>query len=245
MQAAKRGDVLLALDAAPGVGSVAIVRGSDILVSSAVAMRPATAGADRGAAARDDDDPLMVAVAATLREASIRPADLSGIACGAGPGGFTSLRIAAALAKGIAHAVSRPLLVAPSLGWAAAVRASEAGVWLVTLDALRGERYVARVNLAARARTRPDSRAVLSYHYLGVHAAERVDQLVGAEHAIGRIDVDGDVTAAPIACGSVALPPTPVDLASWEPVYGRLAEAQARWEAEHGPLVVPPGEVAA
>ena len=30
----------------------------------------------------------------------------------------------------------------------------------------------------------------------------------------------------------------PVDLASWEPVYGRLAEAQVKWEAAHGrPLV--------
>ena len=26
----------------------------------------------------------------------------------------------------------------------------------------------------------------------------------------------------------------PVDLASWEPDYGRLAEAQVRWEAVHG-----------
>jgi tRNA threonylcarbamoyladenosine biosynthesis protein TsaB len=26
----------------------------------------------------------------------------------------------------------------------------------------------------------------------------------------------------------------PVDLASWEPSYGRLAEAQVRWEAAHG-----------
>jgi hypothetical protein len=24
------------------------------------------------------------------------------------------------------------------------------------------------------------------------------------------------------------------DLASWEPSYGRLAEAQVKWEAEHG-----------
>ena len=26
----------------------------------------------------------------------------------------------------------------------------------------------------------------------------------------------------------------PVDLAAWEPRYGRLAEAQVRWEREHG-----------
>jgi tRNA threonylcarbamoyladenosine biosynthesis protein TsaB len=26
----------------------------------------------------------------------------------------------------------------------------------------------------------------------------------------------------------------PVDLATWEPAYGRLAEAQVKWEREHG-----------
>ena len=26
----------------------------------------------------------------------------------------------------------------------------------------------------------------------------------------------------------------PVELASWEPDYGRLAEAQVKWEAAHG-----------
>jgi len=28
----------------------------------------------------------------------------------------------------------------------------------------------------------------------------------------------------------------PVSLADWEPSYGRLAEAQAKWEAVHGAL---------
>ncbi|MDF1506325.1 hypothetical protein, partial [Roseisolibacter sp. H3M3-2] len=31
-----------------------------------------------------------------------------------------------------------------------------------------------------------------------------------------------------------ALALAPVDLALWEPDYGRKAEAQVRWEAEHG-----------
>jgi tRNA threonylcarbamoyladenosine biosynthesis protein TsaB len=26
----------------------------------------------------------------------------------------------------------------------------------------------------------------------------------------------------------------PVDLGSWEPSYGRLAEAQVKWETQHG-----------
>jgi tRNA threonylcarbamoyladenosine biosynthesis protein TsaB len=28
--------------------------------------------------------------------------------------------------------------------------------------------------------------------------------------------------------------PAAVDLATWEPAYGRLAEAQVKWEAAHG-----------
>ena len=31
----------------------------------------------------------------------------------------------------------------------------------------------------------------------------------------------------------------PADLARWEPQYGRLAEAQVRWEAEHGRPLMP------
>jgi tRNA threonylcarbamoyladenosine biosynthesis protein TsaB len=26
----------------------------------------------------------------------------------------------------------------------------------------------------------------------------------------------------------------PADIASWEPLYGRMAEAQVKWEAAHG-----------
>jgi tRNA threonylcarbamoyladenosine biosynthesis protein TsaB len=26
----------------------------------------------------------------------------------------------------------------------------------------------------------------------------------------------------------------PVNLAAWEPIYGRMAEAQVKWEAAHG-----------
>jgi hypothetical protein len=40
---------------------------------------------------------------------------------------------------------------------------------------------------------------------------------------------------APHARAAMRLPRTPqVDLAGWEPDYGRKAEAQSRWEAAHG-----------
>lgn len=232
--------VLLAVDAAPGVGSVALVGVGvglgTVLAARTVAMRP-TARSPQTAAPAPDDDPLMRAVVNTLRDAEMPVAALAGVACGAGPGGFTSLRIAAALAKGFAHAGRRPLLAGPSLAWAAAVRAPAAGTWLVALDALRGERYVAVVTvdeLPADVASR--ALPVRTYEYLGVHPDAAVPLLVDARRAHGVLDIDGDVGAAPIAAGAAAIAPTPVDLALWEPAYGRVAEAQARWEVAHGPL---------
>ncbi len=214
---------VLALDAAPGTGSVALVRGRSVLAARAVAMR----GAVR--AQGDDDDPLMVAVDGLLRDFDTGVSDLAGVACGAGPGGFTSLRIAASIAKGLAHAAGRPLLAGPSLAWAAAVRAPAPGTWLVTLDALRGEHYAAAVTLDT-------SRHVAAYAYLGVHSPAAIDALMGEHRATAVLAIEADPAHAPIAAGVVALPPVPVDLAAWAPSYGRLAEAQARWEAVHGPL---------
>ncbi|MDQ6926441.1 MAG: tRNA (adenosine(37)-N6)-threonylcarbamoyltransferase complex dimerization subunit type 1 TsaB [Candidatus Eremiobacteraeota bacterium] len=231
--------VLLALDAAPGVGSVALVRTGEIVIARAVAMRSSVSPADRVAGVHDDD-PLMRAVAETLTEGGLAPRDLGGVACGAGPGGFTSLRIAAAIAKGLAHAAGCPLLAGPSLAWAAAMRAPAPGVWLVTLDALRGESYVARVELGPRSRgLLGEGWPVVAYTDLGVQPSDSVPTLAGAVAAIDVLAIDADAMNAPIAAGAVAWPLAEVDLARWEPRYGRQAEAQVRWEAAHGPLPAP------
>ncbi|GJG88392.1 hypothetical protein tb265_35730 [Gemmatimonadetes bacterium T265] len=238
-KAARHAGALVALDAAPGVGSVALVLGGVVVDARVVAMRTAPSGHSAGSS---DDDRLMPAVADLLSAHDLAPRDLAGVACGAGPGGFTSLRISAAIAKGLAHAAWCPLLAAPSLAWAAAVRAPGPGAWLVTLDALRGERYVARVELLPEPGVVNDGAPhggwpVARYDYLGTRASEGVGALVALQRARGLLEIDADPTATPIATGVAALPPAPVDLASWEPAYGRLAEAQVRWEAEHGALV--------
>ncbi len=50
-----------------------------------------------------------------LEEAGLSLADLDGIAFGAGPGGFTGLRLACGVAQGLALGLDRPLLAVPSL----------------------------------------------------------------------------------------------------------------------------------
>ncbi|HEY0778955.1 MAG TPA: hypothetical protein VGD56_13375, partial [Gemmatirosa sp.] len=106
--------------------------------------------------------------------------------------------------------------------------------------ALRGERYVANVTLAAPPAAAPAAAqgavwSVVAYEYLGVHAIGAVAPLAAARGA-GVLDVDADVASGPIAAGAAAFAPAPVDVARWEPAYGRVAEAQARWEAAHGPM---------
>src|SRR4051794_36770667 len=107
MEALVTGEVLsgatLALDAATYEGSVAVLLGGEVLAERTVAMRG------------EREERLMPAVAAALAESGVAPGDLARVVCGEGPGSFTSLRIAASLAKGIAGGVGAPLLAVPSL----------------------------------------------------------------------------------------------------------------------------------
>jgi tRNA threonylcarbamoyladenosine biosynthesis protein TsaB len=218
--------LLLAIDASTYRGTAALVDGSRVLGETEAQMRGA------------NEERLMPAVASLLRDAGVDPTALGGIVCGEGPGSFTSLRIAASIAKGITTATERPLFAVSSLLLvvAGAVPAMAAGRYLALLDAMRGEWFGARVTVDAA----------------GVAMLEgRFDVMDGS--AIRRITVDEQRTpvgpgqaidASPHARGVARLASDErairrVDRAAWEPAYGRLAEAQTRWEQSHGrPLVV-------
>lgn len=210
MTAASDAPLRLVLEAATPHASIAVLEGGTVLTETRAEMRPG------------GDETLMPAVADALAAAAVRPRDLAGVVCGAGPGGFTSLRIAGAIAKGIAHATGCPLLAVPSLALAAGGRG--VGRWLVSLDALRGDRYAAWVTVDA-------SGAVADYAYLGVLG----EVALAAERAGAGWTVDANTQpprAAAVAPFVHRL--EPVDLDAWEPVYGRQAEAQVRWELAHG-----------
>ena len=125
---------LLALDTSTDTVHLALVQGE------AVAVRALPGGAQSSAA-------LLPAIQALLGDAGLALRDLDAIGYGRGPGAFTGLRTACAIAQGLAVGADRPLLALDTLAAVAesAVQRglARAAVWSV-LDARMGEIYAAR-----------------------------------------------------------------------------------------------------
>lgn len=84
---------------------------------------------------------LLPAVQSLLREQGVALADLDGIAFGAGPGGFTGLRLAVGCAQGLAFGLGLPVVGIGTLE-ALALASGETRAF-VCLDARMSEVYVA------------------------------------------------------------------------------------------------------
>jgi tRNA threonylcarbamoyl adenosine modification protein YeaZ len=108
---------ILAFDTSGGLGSVAIQ------VEGRVVARRFLPERGRQAAL------LVPGIREAMEEADLRPGDLAGLVVGRGPGSFTGVRIAAATARGLAHALRIPLWALSSLAAAAASHGVQAGGW--------------------------------------------------------------------------------------------------------------------
>jgi tRNA threonylcarbamoyladenosine biosynthesis protein TsaB len=235
--------MLLAIDTATDRASIALG------VPGGVPLEETIGGSRRHAAG------LLPAVQALLERAGASLNDVSGIALSDGPGSFTGLRVGASVAKALVQARGLPLWVAPSLMVRAAGVAPDEGLVLAVANALRGEVYAAAyrfhpdrivIELAPSVQrpseltggslrpsmlvgeAPPDIVAVLE-NWAG-HAL--IGPPDGSPHASRLLDLVGKSGGA-----------TRVDgVAEWEPIYGRPAEAQTRWEIAHGrPLPDPVG----
>ncbi len=201
----------------------------------------------------------MPAVADVLAAAGVSVPVLDRVICGSGPGSFTSLRIAAAIAKGLCTGAD----IGPRLGTvsslelivAGAIDRLTAGSYWASLDALRGERYAALISVIApdvveteplrveSATRAPGSSAngapshtsrqpAHSIQWDGlwsrVPASELIDRAGRAQ--VPMIGPDDALEAWPDAAGVIHVwhDVTDVEPVSWEPIYGRLAEAEVR-----------------
>ena len=233
----------LAIDTATDIASVAVGRRA-----GAGPVQAETGAHARGA--RRHATEILRLVDFALAGLGIRPAELSGIVLGDGPGSFTGLRIGWAAAKGLAQEAGLDLVAVPSLMAAAGGAAMKLGPVPIAacFDALRGQVYGAiYVVHPDRVETLVPP-AVLTVPELARIAPVR-PQLVVGDGAMLYADVVRAWSGAdpvPLA----ALPPAAsamlslftregatrviADPVTAEPVYGRPAEAQVKWEARHG-----------
>lgn len=221
--------ISLVLDASTYRATVAVLRDSEVLAQGEAAMR-------RGGS----EELLMPSVADALSRSGVSAGELDRVICGAGPGSFTSLRIAAGIAKGLTSAMAIPLYAVPSLALAVAAVRGVAGRYCAALDALRGDVYVGLYEVSSEGDVDEiESATIIAAADLDAFAAAR-----GAKPLLVGVS-DGHASAWPRASAVVAALRLverrgEVDRAAWEPRYGRLAEAQVKWEAAHGgPMAAP------
>lgn len=199
-------------------------------------------GARRHAAALPD------LIARVLADAGAGLRDLSAVVVADGPGSFTGLRVGASVAKALVRSHGLAFHATPALAavaWAARPAPTERV--LAVTNALRGEVYAAeyrfpegRLEVVQPPTVRTPEWLLSDCPVPDVLAgtlppglADRLAEWSGGHHP--RV-----VPATASAGGLLVLAarhgaaPVIADVSGWEPTYGRPAEAQAKWEREHG-----------
>lgn len=230
----------LAIDTATEIASVAVGKPGHPYADAARSIR----------GARQHATQLLTLMQQVFADAAAKLGDITEIVVGDGPGSFTGLRIGWAAAKGLAHEREIPLVAIPSLlgaAHAASAFERESRTFAACFDALRGQVFAAvyaihsdRVEtlvapglftLAELARVTPIRPALA----VGDGAERYRDEV---QSWTGKPPVPLDAVP-PIAQSLLWLADheavcRPLDAALAEPVYGRSAEAQVKWEARYG-----------
>jgi len=116
----------------------------------------AVVGAAHRVEARGHAEHLAPLVVALLADAGVRPADLTAIVVGNGPGPFTGLRVGIVTGLTMGHALGVPVHGLCSLDVLAAQTGSISGEVVVATDARRKEVYWARYHRDAPETSLPD-----------------------------------------------------------------------------------------
>lgn len=220
--------VLLAFDTSIAVGSVAVGRGSKLLASATLDDR------------REHASRLVPAIDKALERAGMRVADVDGIVVGEGPGSFTGVRVAAATAKGLAHALELPVWAFSSL--AAAALAEDTGpTRYVLFDARHDRVYGACYEIGASTfveRVEPHAGTVLEAvrgavpagaTFVGEGARRHRETIEKAGFHVGpgpsRSLAEGLLRLHEAVGGSRPV----ADIAAWEPRYVRPPSVERTW----------------
>ena len=159
---------ILAIETGTDACSCALLHAGEIIALDAVAPRLHT-------------ELLLPMIDSLLEDAGVGLGSLDVIAFGRGPGSFTGLRIACAVAQGLAFGANRPLVAVSTLQTVAAGMRRERGARrvLVALDARMGEVYWG------------------GFEWDGVAMGPVFDESVGPPHAVPVPAGDGWAGAGP------------------------------------------------
>ncbi|MGE0160048.1 MAG: tRNA (adenosine(37)-N6)-threonylcarbamoyltransferase complex dimerization subunit type 1 TsaB [Gemmatimonadales bacterium] len=220
--------VLLAFDTSIAVGSVAVGSAGHLLASATLEDR------------REHASHLVPAIDKALERAGIGVEALDGIVVGEGPGSFTGVRVAAATAKGLAHARRVPLWAFSSL--AAAALAEDAGrMRYVLFDARHDRVYGACYEVDGSTlaeQVAPHPGTVLDAlrgpvptgaTFIGDGARRHREAIEAAGFHVGpgpsRTLAEGLLRLH----GALGARTPVVDVASWEPRYVRPPSVERSW----------------
>lgn len=220
MSAAPEGPVL-ALDTSTSVGAVAVGVGERLLSEVVMNVGPGHSSA------------LMPAVDQALRSAGILPRELSAVVVGGGPGSFTGVRIGAATAKGIVHALGIPLFAYSGL------LAAAAGAWgaerpvCALFDARRRDVYAACYRFGAGVEEVFGPVAMTLDALLARFRGAEPPLFTGEAATIHREEIARELGAR-VVPAQLAVPRASALLALLRavPEAGRVEDA-ARWEPEY------------
>ncbi len=156
--------LILAFDTSSPAVAVGVVGAEETLASSTAI------------AVNRHGEVLASAIDQVLRDADVRPADLTAIAVGLGPGPFTGLRVGIMTARAMSDALAIPAYGECSLDVIAAAHHASSGIAVLT-DARRKQVYWARYDEDGKRRAGPELAppAVVAEQLRG-----EVGELVGA-----------------------------------------------------------------
>jgi tRNA threonylcarbamoyladenosine biosynthesis protein TsaB len=212
--------LILGLDSSTLTASVALLDGETLLFAE-------------DAAAGRHSEVLLPLVDRALAASGKRPADLGAIACGAGPGSFTGLRIGLATAKGLCLALGLPLHLPSSL---AALAFAARGLGRPALAVLDARRHEVFAGLFAADGTPLGEESVGPPEILATLAGDHAPLVVGdgvlsypdAAARAGEPRPDLRLTPSGEAVARLAASTPPSPLAAAAPTYLRGADAIAR-----------------
>ena len=225
----------LALETATDRASVAIGDGGRVVEREITGARRHAAG-------------LIPAIVSRSWRPAPRLDGVRGLVLSDGPGSFTGLRVGAAVAKALAQARGLPLWTAPSLLVRARGVARRGAIVLAVANASGASCMPRRIASRRDHRTRaagavgPSPRGPRGPRGAEPRcwSAKRRRPRLGCWRSWSGVALIAPPAGAPHAralLGLVDRPggaPADAAVEEWEPVYGRPAEAQARWETAHG-----------